>query len=93
MHEIVDSNDVGMGELLAAQRLHAQALDFLFVRDQVGRQKLQHHGLLGHAIMREPDRAHAAAAERTFEIIPLKHPLPDGEWVFSFDHMRHPDEA
>ena len=64
VHEIVNADDVLVGELETAPRLALQVAQHrAVVNDQFG-QKLQRDIALQFVIARQPDHAHAAAAER-----------------------------
>ena len=89
LNEVVNADDVRMRQFEAAARLGFQPLDFVMIRDEMGREKFQRDGLFQHAIMRQPHHAHAAFPQRAGEVIATKHALASGERVFGFSQPGH----
>ena len=76
LHEIVDADDARVGELEAAARLALEVVERGGIEvDRVG-QELERHLALEPLVLRQPDDAHAAAAQDAPQDIAAENALP-----------------
>jgi hypothetical protein len=79
--EVMDADDMGMRELMAAGGLVPQIFERADIATDFGRQKFQRDRLVEAHVLREPDFAHAAPAQRPMQQEPATaHPLATLQW-------------
>jgi hypothetical protein len=71
--EVVDGDDVGLGQPRSASALLEEAVAELLVRDELGAESLERHGPLPACVVRPVDLAHTATADQFPQLVGAEH--------------------